>query len=307
MKSLRVLMAALAAARSPWPQPRRPSGTCRPPIRRTTSTPRTSCSSRPTSTRRRAASSRSPCIRTRRCSRRRRSSAPSRAGRRRSARSCSSTSRTKTRSTASTACRSSRRSYAEASKLYKASKKALDDKLAKQGMKLLYTVPWPPQGIFTNRTLTSVADMKGLKWRAYSPATARIAELVGAQPVTVQAAEVSQALATGVDRFVHVVRRDRLRLQDLRAHQVLLRHAGLAAEERGDRQPEGVRRARQGDAGRGAQGRGRRRSARLEAVGGEERLVHRPAQGQGHDHRQAAPSSSRGPAQGRQRTCSRSG
>jgi len=65
-------------------------------------------------------------------------------------------------------------------------------------MKLLYTVPWPPQGIYTKRTLNSVADMKGLKWRAYSPATSKIAELVGAQPVTVQAAEVSQALATGV-------------------------------------------------------------------------------------------------------------
>lgn len=89
-------------------------------------------------------------------------------------------------------------SYADSFKLYKASRKALDDKLAKQGMKLLYTVPWPPQGIYTNRTLASVADMKGLKWRAYSPATSRIAELVGAQPVTVQAAEVSQALATGV-------------------------------------------------------------------------------------------------------------
>jgi TRAP-type transport system periplasmic protein len=89
-------------------------------------------------------------------------------------------------------------SYGDAQKLYKASRKALDDKLGKQGMKLLYTVPWPPQGIFTKRTLGSVADMKGLKWRAYSPATAKIAELVGAQPVTVQASEVSQALATGV-------------------------------------------------------------------------------------------------------------
>ena len=89
-------------------------------------------------------------------------------------------------------------SYADAFKLYKASKQALNDKLAKQGMMLLYTVPWPPQGIYTNRTLNSVADMKGLKWRAYSPATAKIAELVGAQPMTVQAAEVSQALATGV-------------------------------------------------------------------------------------------------------------
>ena len=89
-------------------------------------------------------------------------------------------------------------SYAEAWKLYKASRRALEDKLAKQGMMLLYTVAWPPQGIYTNRTLNSVADMKGLKWRAYSPATSRIAELVGAQPVTVQASELTQALATGV-------------------------------------------------------------------------------------------------------------
>jgi len=89
-------------------------------------------------------------------------------------------------------------SYAESLKLYKASKKALEDKVAKQGMKLVYTVPWPPQGIYTSRTLNGIADMKGLKWRAYSPATSKIAELVGAQPVTVQAAEVSQALATGV-------------------------------------------------------------------------------------------------------------
>ncbi len=89
-------------------------------------------------------------------------------------------------------------SYADSLKLYKASKKALGDKLGAQGMMLLYTVPWPPQGIYTKRTLNSVADMKGLKWRAYSPATAKIAEHVGAQPMTVQAAEVSQALATGV-------------------------------------------------------------------------------------------------------------
>jgi len=83
-------------------------------------------------------------------------------------------------------------------KLYKAERKALDDKLAKQGMMLLYAVPWPPQGIYTNRTLNSAADMKGLKWRAYSPATSKIAELVGAQPVTVQAAELAQAMTTGV-------------------------------------------------------------------------------------------------------------
>src|SRR6476660_7710983 len=51
-------------------------------------------------------------------------------------------------------------SYPESMKLYKASRKALDDKFAKQGMKVLYTVPWPPQGIYTKRTLNSVADIK---------------------------------------------------------------------------------------------------------------------------------------------------
>ena len=89
-------------------------------------------------------------------------------------------------------------SYAESFKLYQASKAAVQKKLGEQGMMLLYAVAWPPQGIFTKKQLTSAADLKGIKWRAYSPATARIAELVGAQPVTVQQAELSQAMATGV-------------------------------------------------------------------------------------------------------------
>jgi len=89
-------------------------------------------------------------------------------------------------------------SYDEAVKLWKVQKPMLDKKLAEQGMMSLYAVPWPPQGIYSKKPLASAADLKGLKWRAYSPATARIAELVGAQPVTVQAAELSQAMATGV-------------------------------------------------------------------------------------------------------------
>jgi TRAP-type C4-dicarboxylate transport system substrate-binding protein len=89
-------------------------------------------------------------------------------------------------------------SYDEAAKLWKAQKPMMDKKLAEQGMMVLYAVPWPPQGIYSKKPLASAADLKGIKWRAYSPATSRIAELVGAQPVTVQAAEVSQAFATGV-------------------------------------------------------------------------------------------------------------
>lgn len=89
-------------------------------------------------------------------------------------------------------------SYDDSFKLYKAQKPILEKKLAEQGMALLYTVPWPPQGIYSKKPVNSAADLKGSKWRAYSPATGRIGELVGAQPVTVQAAELSQALATGV-------------------------------------------------------------------------------------------------------------
>jgi TRAP-type C4-dicarboxylate transport system substrate-binding protein len=88
-------------------------------------------------------------------------------------------------------------SYAEAMKLWRASRKPLEDLLAKQGMRVLFTVPWPPQGVYSKKPLAGVADMKGLKWRSYSPQTARIGELIGAQPVTIQAAEVAQALATG--------------------------------------------------------------------------------------------------------------
>jgi TRAP-type transport system periplasmic protein len=89
-------------------------------------------------------------------------------------------------------------SYDSAKKLYAAQKPLLEKKLGEQGMMLLYSVPWPPQGIYSKKPLAAAADLKGIKWRAYSPATARIGELVGAQPVTVQAAEVSQAFATGV-------------------------------------------------------------------------------------------------------------
>jgi TRAP-type C4-dicarboxylate transport system substrate-binding protein len=89
-------------------------------------------------------------------------------------------------------------SYDAAEKLWRAQKPVLDKKLAEQGMMVLYAVAWPPQGIFSKKPLASGADLKGIKWRAYSPATARIAELIGAQPVTVQAAELSQAMATGV-------------------------------------------------------------------------------------------------------------
>jgi TRAP-type C4-dicarboxylate transport system substrate-binding protein len=89
-------------------------------------------------------------------------------------------------------------SFADAKKLDGVTRDVIAKKFAAQGMMLLFTVPWGPQGIYVNQPLAKVEDLKGLKFRTYNAGTARIAELAGAQAVTIQAAELPQALATGV-------------------------------------------------------------------------------------------------------------
>ena len=74
----------------------------------------------------------------------------------------------------------------------------LEEILADQNLTLLYSVPWPPQGLYFKKEVNSVADMEGVKFRSYNNATARLAELAGMLPVTIEAAEISQAFATGV-------------------------------------------------------------------------------------------------------------
>ncbi|HRY24852.1 MAG: TRAP transporter substrate-binding protein [Geminicoccaceae bacterium] len=89
-------------------------------------------------------------------------------------------------------------SYEASDKLWQASRPALEELLASQNMVLLYAVPWPPQGLYTKKELNAASDMEGVKFRSYNAATARMAELMGAVPVQIEAAELSQALATGV-------------------------------------------------------------------------------------------------------------
>jgi TRAP-type C4-dicarboxylate transport system substrate-binding protein len=89
-------------------------------------------------------------------------------------------------------------SFADAKKLDSVTRAEIEKKFASQGLMLLFTVPWGPQGIYVNQPISKVEDLKGLKFRTYNAGTARIAELAGAQPVTIQAAELPQALATGV-------------------------------------------------------------------------------------------------------------
>jgi TRAP-type C4-dicarboxylate transport system substrate-binding protein len=89
-------------------------------------------------------------------------------------------------------------SFDDATKLWKAAEPELKKALAEQNLTLLYSVPWPPQGLYFRDEVKSVADMEGVKFRSYSAATARLAELTGMLPVTIEAAEISQAFATGV-------------------------------------------------------------------------------------------------------------
>ena len=88
-------------------------------------------------------------------------------------------------------------SYADSKRLYQAAKPAQDKLLASQGIKVLFTVPWPGQSLYSLKPINTPADFAGTKMRAYNPATTRIAQLLKAQPVTIQLAELGQALATG--------------------------------------------------------------------------------------------------------------
>jgi TRAP-type C4-dicarboxylate transport system substrate-binding protein len=89
-------------------------------------------------------------------------------------------------------------SFDQSDKLWQAAKPILEKTLAEQNLTLLYAVPWPPQGLYFKKEVKSVADMKGIKFRSYNNTTTRFAELTGMLPVVIEAAEISQAFATGV-------------------------------------------------------------------------------------------------------------
>ncbi|MBC7141536.1 MAG: TRAP transporter substrate-binding protein [Rhodobacteraceae bacterium] len=94
-------------------------------------------------------------------------------------------------------------SFEDSAKLLAAAKDAVAAALDEQNLVYVYSVPWPPQGLYLKKEVNSVADLAGVKFRAYNAATARIAELAGMVPVQIEAAELSQALATGVvDSFI---------------------------------------------------------------------------------------------------------
>ena len=82
--------------------------------------------------------------------------------------------------------------------LYAASKDTLVSTLEESGIHFLYSCPWPPQGFYSIREASDTGALEGLKFRAYNATTSRVAEGLGMIPTTIEAAELSQAFATGV-------------------------------------------------------------------------------------------------------------
>lgn len=94
-------------------------------------------------------------------------------------------------------------SYEEARTLWEASREVIAEELAKQQLRLLFTVPWPPQGIYTQQKVDTIDDLANLKMRAYNKSSERLAQLVGAVPTQIEAPDIPTAFSTGrVDAMI---------------------------------------------------------------------------------------------------------
>lgn len=88
-------------------------------------------------------------------------------------------------------------SYDDAAKLWAAQEPVITELLAEQGLMPLFSVAWPAQGLYTNGEIATVADLNGLRFRAYNAALEEFATLAGASPVQIEASDIPQAFATG--------------------------------------------------------------------------------------------------------------
>ena len=87
--------------------------------------------------------------------------------------------------------------YDDAAKLWAAQKSVVSKLLDKQGLMPLFSVPWPPQSLYTKKAVGSVGDLKGLKFRAYNATLETFAKKAGAAPTQVESPDIPQAFATG--------------------------------------------------------------------------------------------------------------
>jgi len=87
--------------------------------------------------------------------------------------------------------------YDDAAKLWAAQKPIVEKLLDKQGLMPLFSVPWPPQGLYTKKSITKVEDIKGIKFRTYNATLEKLANKLGAAPTQVEVPDLPQAFSTG--------------------------------------------------------------------------------------------------------------
>jgi TRAP-type transport system periplasmic protein len=87
--------------------------------------------------------------------------------------------------------------YADSEHLWNVSKPYLQEVFDAEGLLILFSVPWPPQALYTNRAVTKISDLRGVKMRAYNRTQERLAQLAGAVPVQIEVPEIPQAFASG--------------------------------------------------------------------------------------------------------------
>lgn len=88
-------------------------------------------------------------------------------------------------------------SYDDAKELWELQKPVVTELLARQNLVPLYSVPWPPQGLYSKNEIKTVDDLRGLKFRVYNPTLELFANLAGAAPVQVEVPDIPQAFTTG--------------------------------------------------------------------------------------------------------------
>ncbi len=88
-------------------------------------------------------------------------------------------------------------SYEDAQRLWQHQRPLVERHFEARGLKVLFAVPWPPQGLYTIRPVRSADDLRGARMRTYNSTTVRIAQMLGAEPVDVPMSKVGQALAEG--------------------------------------------------------------------------------------------------------------
>lgn len=84
--------------------------------------------------------------------------------------------------------------YPAARKLWNLARPLTEKKAAGQGFAMLYSVPWPPQGMFSSKEIRTVGDLQSMNMRENSPSVKKLAESLGAKPVLVETPDLVSAV-----------------------------------------------------------------------------------------------------------------